>query len=162
MGKWKTYENPKDHQTRQDMVWGLDLISKKKKEKNDCSMGRVKCQTASSTPQQRNLRGIDRWQRLRQGDCWRPSGAGKRHRSCCAVRWEEWQPSGTSVNCNFNWCQWGTIRLWKYRSMRQGEATTFWTTSTTKICGKLPHWPGTQASFCSRSSEDASSQRRRG
>ena len=32
-------------------------------------MGRRKCQTASSTPQQRNLWGVDRWQRLFP-PCW--------------------------------------------------------------------------------------------
>ena len=39
--------------------------------------------------------------------------------SCCAVHCEGWQSMETSGNCNFNWCQWGTVRFRKGRSMRK-------------------------------------------
>ena len=35
------------------------------------------------------------------------------------------KPRRSSGNCNFNYCQWGAVRLRKYRSMRESEATTY-------------------------------------
>ena len=56
--KWKTYKDPKDYQTRQCLTWSLDtIIQGAKKDKWIGRVGRRKCQTASSTPQQRNPRG---------------------------------------------------------------------------------------------------------
>ena len=45
------------------MAWSLDMITQESK-------GKIKCQSGRSVPQQRNLRGTDRWQRLLQGDRW--------------------------------------------------------------------------------------------
>ena len=77
---------------RPHMAWSLDTIIQEDRKKTYCRMGRIKCQTASSTPQHGNLRGVDRRQGWLQGDCWRSSENRKRHCSCFALHWEEWQP----------------------------------------------------------------------
>ena len=102
------------------------------KSKIYCRMGRRKCQTARSTPQQRNLRSIDRWQRWLQGDCWRSSETGKRCCSSFAVHWEGWQPRRTSGSCNFNWCQWGAVRFRKIQALARKWSDNIRTTSPKK------------------------------
>ena len=62
--KGKMYEHPRDHQTRQFLACSLDTIIRETDRNITCTMDRRMCQTASSTPQQRNLRGMDRRQRL--------------------------------------------------------------------------------------------------
>ena len=87
VGKWKSYEDPNDYQARQHLAWSFDQIFQETEGKYIAEWAEERCQTASSTPQQRNLRGVDRWQRLLQGDCWRSSEAGIHcSRNCCAWR----------------------------------------------------------------------------
>ena len=96
--------------TRPDSLWD---IFQETKWKRDCIMGRRRSRTASSTPQQRNLRGIDRWQRSLQGGCWCSPETGKGYCSCFAVHCEDRQSRETSGSCNFSWCQWGAVRFRK-------------------------------------------------
>ena len=160
--KWVNGRLSKIQQTtRPESIWpwSLDEGFQETRGKVNCRVGRRKCQTASSMPQRRNLQSIDRRRRLLQGDCWRSSATGKRYCSCSAVHWEGWQPRRSSGSCNPNWRQWGTVRFRNYRSMRQSEAT-YGPHRRKMVCGKLSLWPGTQASFYSRSCEGTRSQSR--
>ena len=59
------------------MAWSLNKILTVTKGKHKLQNGQKKVPTASSTPQQRNPRGIDRWTKITSGDCWRSSEIGK-------------------------------------------------------------------------------------
>ena len=100
-------------------VFGLKAwtqLSKKPPSQINCRIGSWKFQTAYRTPQQGNLRGIDRWQRLLQGDCWRSLETVKP----CIVR----QVRGTSDLHYSHWCKHKTVRFRKQRSMRKSKART--------------------------------------
>ena len=69
---------------------GLKLghnYSRNKKKTRYCRMGRRKCHAACSTPQ-RNLRGMDRRQRLLEGDCRCSSETRNGYCFCCPVHCE--------------------------------------------------------------------------
>ena len=106
------------------------------------------------TPQHRNLRGIDRWQKIPSR--WLLTALAM------PCKCEGWQPRRTLGSCNFNWCQWGTVRFRKDRSTLESEATTYGPDRGKWVCGKLSQYHGTQASFNSRSNQDTRSQSRRG
>ena len=90
-------------------------------------MGRRKCQTACSTPQQRNLRGIDRRQRLLQGDCWCTSEKLEKDTALA-------KPCATSTNVQ---CPQGTIRFRKCWSMRKSEENTYGLIAETGYVGSF-------------------------
>ena len=119
------------------------------------------CRTASSVPQRRNLRGTDRRQGSPQGDCWCSSETGKRQCSCYAVHCEGQSREAADLH-RCDWCQPGTVRFRKYRSMRKREATPCGPHRRRRICGKFSQWHGAQASFCSWSFENTRSRSRSG
>ena len=60
VSKWKTTKKTEDYQTRQFLAFSLETIIQEAKLMRHCRLCRRKNQIASNTPQQRNLRGIDR------------------------------------------------------------------------------------------------------
>ena len=80
---------------RPDSIWPevCTQLFKKQKEKEIVEWAG---QTAISTWQRTYLRGVDRWQRLLQGDCRCPSETGKGDCSCSAVHREGTQSRDTS------------------------------------------------------------------
>ena len=108
-------EDPRNSKRLPDQtVNGLKLgyLSPRNIGNSNCKMGRRKCQSASSSPQQKNLRGIARLKAIADA---RPNW--EKICSCCAVHWEGWQRSGSSSSCDFNWCQWGTVRFRKIQEL---------------------------------------------
>ena len=126
--------------TRPDSVaWGLDTTIQK-------THGQINC--------------IDRWQRLFQGDCWRSSETGKGYCSCfavLAVHFKGGQSRGSFALLNSHWCQYGTVRFRKQRSMRKSKAKTHGSHCRQRACGKCSPWFGTYASRYSRSFENTRS-----
>ena len=94
------------------MAWSLDTLiqetTRTKRQNGQAARGK-----------QRNLRGIDRWQRLLQGDCSCSSETRKGCCSCCAAQCEGRQSRETSDLSNFCWCQRGTLRFRKQTRMRK-------------------------------------------
>ena len=98
IGKWKTYEDPKEYQIRQKIAWSLVKICQEIQKGVDCIMGRGKCHTARITKITSRwlLMLIWYWIRILLLLC----------RALGRMTTE-----GAWCNCNFNWCWWKTIRF---------------------------------------------------
>ena len=64
------YKDLETNPIRQFLAEGLNTDFQERKRERNCRMGRCECQTASSSPQQENLRCLGQWQGLSQGDGW--------------------------------------------------------------------------------------------
>ena len=151
VGEWKTHEDPKGYQTRQRVAWSMDRVSKKQEN-----------YTAECVEESAQIWGVDRCEGFLQAQCWRSCETGNRYRSRFTVHWEGWQPRATAGGCNFSWCQWEPTTSEHTEHAGENEATTNEPHRRNGTCGKSSRSFGTQASFCSRSYDDARSHSRNG
>ena len=125
--------------------------------KINCKMGRSGCQTAQGTPQQVNLRGIDRWPGLSQGECGRLFASGQGQSSYDAMLSKEETAEGNFVRASRIEINTGTPETNCKKSLRPKR-------NESNLCertyGTFPLWPCTHAHHSSRGFENTRSQSR--
>ena len=163
--KWsngKTFENPKDIQTRQKNGVKLESDFHSNKRKTQVAeWAEEGAQQQSSTPQQRNPRGIDRWPRLLQVIAETVVWNWKRDVApavpCIEKDDSRAKPQAIATSID------GSAEQSDSENTRAcGKVKRYGPHCRKNVCGKLTLWLGTQANLCSRNCEDTRSQSRRG